>query len=747
MTKKFIVPNFNVEPNEIKLDILNIINELKEEYLKLETIKRPKISDLDVIEQKENKLSEKFNILSYLISLKNDPELEKIEEELIKPYSELSSFINFNKNIYNFYVALSKTQLNSTQQYVIDKTVQSFELSGLSLPKEKQEELQKINEELSSLCNKYSINVKNSKDKSFIIVKNDEKDKLLSGVRDVDLERFKNNAINAGIDDSYLITILPQDLNSILQDCSNREMRKSLFLKNAFVATKELNDINFDNTNIVKKILHLREEKAKLLGFNNFAELSLSRKLAKDPNKVFDLLNSIKEKVTPLAQKEVNQLKEYSKTYIDGEFQAWDFSYVSNKYQKEFFDVNIEEIKEYFNLEKSLLGLSQLIKELFNYDLKEVPIEKESIISEYSRKFAITKEDQTIAFVYCDFIARKGKQGGAWMNDFSDKTENQLPVAFVTCNFEAPVDGVTRMSIGDIETLFHEFGHALHHTLTDVVESGASGLSGVPWDAVEVPSTFMEFFCLDQNLIKLMSFHKKTGAVIPDSLLEKIKNSSSYLAAQQLLRQVEFSLMDMIIHTEHGADPKVVFDKLKDESNLYPKIEGTNFCNQFGHLFGGYAAGYYSYLWSEIYASNIFDSFDNNSDNNFINSELGNKYLKTILSKGGSKDFHSLFIDFKGKELNTDALFKYRNISMDKPVVSIAKKYLKLLSNVESVNNFDDYASPSHLKWMLEVISKDEMEETKANRWLGFIQAHLGIQGIIDIKTERDSTRAVFNGK
>ena len=745
MTQKVKIPNFKTDAESIRSNVLSLIDCIKSNYIELENIDKPQVSDLDSIDKNESLLSEQFTILSYLNSLKSNKELEDLEEELIKPYSELASYISFNKNLYKYFCKLSKTKLNDIQQYTIQKIIKDFESSGLNLEPNKQIQLNDINVSLSSLCNKYAINVKNSKDASVIFVKDSEKDTLLDGVKDEDLARFKSNSIEKGMPEHYLVTILPQDYSCILEDCNNKSMRKALFLKNTFVATKQINETNFDNTQIVKKVLSLRDQKSKLLGFKNFAEFSLNKKLAKDPKKVFDLLYSIKEKAIPFAQYEMDLIKEYSKDIIEGDFENWDFAYVANKYKKEFYSVSNDEVEHYFNLESSLNGLSHLIKNLFNFDLKEVPIECQNIISDYSRKFEISQNDKTVAYIYCDFIARSGKHSGAWMNDFSEKTSTNIPVAFVTCNFKKPINGLTRMSIRDIETLFHEFGHALHHTLTVITESGASGLSGVPRDAVEVPSTFMEFFCSDPNLLRLMSCHEITKDVIPEELLDKIKKADNFLAAQQLLRQVDFSLMDMIIHTEKDSDPKDVFDEIKKESNLMPIIQDSNFCNQFGHLFGGYSAGYYSYLWSEIYASNIFDSFDNGNDS-FIDLDIGLKYLTTILSKGGSKDFHSLFLDFKGSELDIDILFKYRNINVKSPVVIVAQRYLELLKDTNSENDFINNNSLHHLKWMLEEITSSDMPETKSNRWLGFIQANLGFLNIIDIEQERLETRSIFNG-
>ncbi len=411
----------------------------------------------------------------------------------------------------------------------------------------------------------------------------------------------------------------------------------------------------YDNYPIMEKIVKLRNEESKILGYKNYSQHSLEDKMAKNEDNVLKLLNEIKEKSKIFALKDYEIIKNYALEKDNIALEEYDFSYYSNLYKKEKLNFDSEKLREYFPINKVMEGLFWLIEEVFS-----VKIEFKQKLSEHKDLYELKKENGNSSFIIMDLFAREGKSGGAWVGEYTSYINNDLikqeAVAFLVCNFSKNEDESSYLRMDEVETLFHEMGHALHLTLSEVEES-VVGFKGVPFDGVELPSQLMEYFCYNEKLLEKISKHKDTGLPIEHSLIKQMKDSSKFLMGYGLLRQVEFSLIDLLIYKNYENNHYDTYHKLKQETSIFSINEDLRFLNGFSHIYsGGYAVGYYGYKWADVLSADAFEEFKNNG---VISKEVGKKFVETILSKGGSKEFEDLFKDFKGREPNSEALFKH----------------------------------------------------------------------------------------
>lgn len=665
MSKSQQFPTFKIKATEVAETIRTHLKAELNAYEELKKVENPTFSSLELVEKTSRNFSLYTSELSHFLSV-NDKTNEFMDaySAMIPELSEHSAKISQDPELYTFFKKIAETDLTPVERRVIDSELLAFKNSGIDLNKEDQAKLLEINKELSALSTKFGSNGTQDADRMIIDLVDDSR---LEGVNEIDKARFEAQAEETeGV--KYQIRTNGPDFSAIMSYAMDEALRKEVFMNyNTVAAPREGIDNEFDNTEIMARTLVLRQEKAKLLGYENFAELSLSKKMAETPDQVVDFLQDLTTKAVPQYKEERVSIKEYAleNGYIksmEEDLKPWDASMVLRKMKEEKFQINNQKVREYFPMEKVQQGLFWTIKELFGYDLKKVDFTFDKYVEDLEL-FEIKKDGKLIAYIYGDFFAYEGKRGGAWMSDYTERTADVVPVAFVTCNFPRPQKGKeSLLSFNEVVTLFHEFGHALHHTLTTVETSGAEGISGVPWDAVELPSTFMEFFCSKPEVLAQISGHYETGELLPQSMVDSLIASEHFLAASGLLRQMEFSLADMLVHRDCLTDIAQVARDFNEVNGMRQAHEGTAFYNHFGHIFaGGYAAGYYSYKWADILASDIFETFE---DNGVICRETGERYLTLILSQGSSKEIMDMFRDFKGKEPNTTPFLKYTGIKV-----------------------------------------------------------------------------------
>ena len=444
----------------------------------------------------------------------------------------------------------------------------------------------------------------------------------------------------------------------------SRTLREVLYKAYSTIASEFSQDGKFDNEPLMKEIVILKNKKAKLVGYKDFVDYSLSNKMANSLEDVQELLYSLKDKSKDKGVEDLQVLKDFAmqKDQLT-DFSVWDSGYYQELYKAEKLNIDSEKIKEYFPIEKVKEGFFWLINELYGVTFKKDNLD--NLYNDNLDYYSLYRGEEKIASVLMDLYARDKKRGGAWMSDYQGKFEykevNNIPVAFVVCNFaQATENKPSLLTFDHVETFFHEMGHALHHMLTEINEPAASGINGVVWDAVELPSQFMEYFCIQPQVLNKISGHYETGETLSEELLEQIKTDKNFMVSLGLLRQVEFSLADLEIYGSPDRNPYDVLNEVKSKVAVMETPEYSRFLNNFSHIFsGGYSAGYYGYKWADVLSADVFESFE---ENGVICKETANRFLKTILSKGGSRDINKMFLDFKGRKPTPDALVKYYGI-------------------------------------------------------------------------------------
>ncbi len=612
------------------------------------------------------RLNQAWGLVGHLQSVKDSPELRTLHEEFLPKLTELYVNLGQNQALYKHVQTIKDidySQLNTEQKKVIDNELRDFKLSGITLPPEQQQQFKTIQNQLSELATQFEHNVLDATDSYSRSATIDE----LAGVPEDSLALYKAMAEQEQ-QEGYKITLHMPSYLPIMQYCSNRQLREELYKAYVTRASELSNDAKFDNGGLIGKILALRLEKAQLLGFNNYAELSLFNKMADTPSQVLDFLHQLAIKSRPYAEQDLAELKAYA-LQIDGitELSAWDIPYYSEKLQQHKYSYSSNELKQYFPLPKVFSGLFNLIGQL--YSLKLVLNKEMSVWHSDVSAYDIIQNGQISGHIYFDLYARDGKQPGAWMNSAQDRNMDgeaeHLPIAYVICNFTKPVgDKPSLLTFDDVQTLFHEMGHALHHLLTVVDNSSISGINGVEWDAVELPSQFMEYFAWDYAILKTITAHIDSGEALPQELFDKVLAARHYQSGLQMLRQLEFAIYDLQLHSSFNPavdNYLIELEQVRKQIAVLIPPSYNRFANSFAHIFaGGYAAGYYSYKWAEVLACDVFSVFDGVSGSKL--SELGTKLQNTILSQGGVRPMMENFVAFMGREPQIDALLKYSGI-------------------------------------------------------------------------------------
>ena len=618
------------------------------------------------------RLSRAWSPVSHLNAVKNSPELREVYQACLPLLAEYGTWVGQHQGLYNAYLQLKNSaefaNYSQAQKKAIENSLRDFELSGISLPAEQQKRYGEIVTRLSELNSQFSNNVLDATMGWEKIVADENQ---LKGLPESALQAAKQSAQNKGVE-GYRFTLEIPSYLPVMTYCENRQLREEMY--RAFVTRASEQGPNagkWDNSAVMEEILTLRVELAKLLGFEHYTDLSLATKMAENPQQVFDFLENLAVRCKPQGEKELAELEEFCKTTENvTALEPWDITFYSEKQKQAQYSINDEELRPYFPEDRVLSGLFELIKRIFNIRA----VERFGVDTWHKdvRFFDLIDEtDEVRGSFYLDLYAREHKRGGAWMDDCIGRKRNadgslQKPVAYLTCNFNAPIgDQPALFTHDEVTTLFHEFGHGIHHMLTQIDIGEVAGINGVPWDAVELPSQFLENWCWEEQALAFISGHYQTGEPLPKEKLTQLLKAKNFQAAMFVLRQLEFGLFDFRLH--HNYQPNKadqILDQLKSVKQQVAVIKGVEWArtpHSFSHIFaGGYAAGYYSYLWAEVLSADAYSRFE---EEGIFNPTTGKSFLDEILTRGGSEEPMTLFERFRGRKPTLDALLRHKGIA------------------------------------------------------------------------------------
>ena len=624
------------------------------------------------IEEVDDRLSRLWSPVSHLNSVMNSEELREAYESCLPLLSEYGTWVGQHKGLFEAYKAIKASDefsgLTRAQQKTITDSLRDFELSGIGLPKDEQTRYGEISKRMSELGSQFSNNVL---DATMGWTKHIADQAELAGMPESALAAAQA-AAEAKELDGYLLTLDIPSYLPVMTYCDNQALRAELY--EAYVtraSDRGPNAGKWDNTDIINEQLKLRHEIARMLGFSSFSEKSLATKMAETPAQVLGFLNDLAAKAKPQGEKEVEELRQFAKAEFGvDELNPWDIAYYSEKQKQHLFEISDEQLRPYFPEQKVVNGLFEVLNRVFGMKV----VEREGVDTWHPsvRFFDIfDSQDKLRGSFYLDLYAREHKRGGAWMDEcrvrrINAQGELQTPVAYLTCNFNKPVgDKPALFTHDEVVTLFHETGHGIHHMLTQVETGAVSGINGVPWDAVELPSQFLENWCWEEQALAFISGHYQTGEPLPKAMLDKMLAAKNFQSAMFILRQLEFGLFDFTLHTEYdpevGARVLETLAQVKAKVAVLPSLEWTRFSHSFSHIFaGGYSAGYYSYLWAEVLSSDAFSRFE---EEGIFNPQTGQSFLNNILEMGGSEEPMELFKRFRGREPEIDALLRHAGIA------------------------------------------------------------------------------------
>lgn len=664
------LPSFkNIKPENVEEAIALTLNDNREKLNKLLQQKKYTWENLIApLAEMEDTLSQRWSPVSHLNAVMNNEKLRTAYNKCLPKLSEYATEMGQNKALFAAYRSIAESEaykeFNTSQQQMITNALRDFRLSGIDLEEANRQRFGEIKKRLSELTSKYSENVLDATQAWEKHISNSAE---LAGLPQSALDSAQQLAQQKD-KPGFIINLEFPSYLPVMTYCENRKLREELhkvFVTRASAISPS--GSNWDNSAIMLEILGLRYELAQLLGFKNYAELSLATKMADNTQAVFNFLNELAARSQPFAQQEYKELSLFAKKIDQLEvLEAWDVAYYSEKLRQQKYDISQEELRPYFPVSTVLNGLFEIAKRL--YGIAITANQNMETWHNDVQCFDISdKTGETIARFYIDLYARENKRGGAWMDECKvrrrdNKGNIQLPVAYLVCNFTSPVgDKPALLSHNEVTTLFHEFGHGLHHMLTQVDVAAVSGINGVPWDAVELPSQFMENWCWEKQAIKLFSAHFETGESLPGEMLDKLLAAKNFQAGMQMLRQLELALFDLKIHTEYESGEvfsiQEILNQVREQVSVVPVAECNRFQNSFSHIFaGGYAAGYYSYKWAEVLSADAFSKFE---EQGVFNADTGDEFKRCILEKGGSESPAELFSAFRGRPPKVDALLKH----------------------------------------------------------------------------------------
>ncbi len=634
------------------------------------------------LENTTERLGRAWGIVSHLNSVVDTPELRAVYNANQPRVTEFWTALSQNETLFAKYKAIKLSEhyeaLSPERKKIIENALRDFRLGGAELPDDKKERFAAIQEQHAAVSTRFSENVLDATNDYKLLVA-DEAD--LAGLPD-DVKQAARAAAEEEGKRGFQFTLHFPSYFPILQFADKRELRETMYRASATKAS-EMGSVfsqleNWDNTNNISTLLKLRNEEAKLLDYRNFAEVSLVPKMAQSPEHVIAFLEDLARRARPFAEQDLAELRAFARDELGiDKLEAWDQAYASEKLRERRYAFSAQEVKEYFPEPKVIDGLFRLVQSLFSVVIKPdtAPTWHPDV-----RFYRIERDGELVGQFYLDLYARSGKRPGAWMDDARGRRTDttgvlQTPVAYLTCNFTSPatVDGVTQPSLfthDEVTTLFHEFGHGLHHMLTQVDEISVSGISGVEWDAVELPSQFMENFCWEWDVLQNMTSHVKTTEPLPRALYDKMMAAKNFQSGMQTLRQVEFSLVDMHLHYDYDpTSSKPVQDlinEVREKFSVMMPPAFNRFQHSFGHIFaGGYAAGYYSYKWAEVLSADAYAAFEEAvaAGGGVLSEDTGKRFQQEILAVGGSRSALDSFKAFRGREPSIDALLRHSGMT------------------------------------------------------------------------------------
>ncbi len=628
-----------------------------------------------------NQLSLFWSPVSHLNSVMNSDRLRAVYKASLPKLTTYWTELGQNRGLYNATLALKESteyaQLNDAEQREIDNDLRDFELSGIALSAEKQQRYLEIATTLSRLATEFSDHVLDATNSWQLLIDDEDRlDGLPESAKAAAAERARQ-----ADKDGWLLDLQFPTYYAVMTFATDRSLRKQLYTafctraSDQWVDESNADSAGWDNAPLIQEILSLRAEKARMLGFDSYADLSIVRKMVSSPEQVMSFLDDLAQRAVPAARREFAELEAFARSKLElDSLQAWDVSFASERLRQDTFSLSEEELKPYFPASRVIPGMFQIVGRLF-----DVSIEQIADADVYHPDVALyrinDKTGQVRGEFYMDNYAREKKRGGAWMDVCASRqrTSNgvQIPIAYLTCNLTPPVgDDPALLTHNEVTTLFHEFGHGLHHMLTRVDVAGVSGISGVEWDAVELPSQFLENWCWERESLDMIAAHYQTGESLPDALLEPLREARDFQAAMALVRQLEFSLFDMHLHLESRAleeggpaDVEATLKKVREAVAVTPIPTFNRFANSFSHIFaGGYAAGYFSYKWAEVLSADAFERF---REEGLFDRDAGQAFLEEILERGGSRKAMTSYVAFRGREPSIDALLRQSGLDVD----------------------------------------------------------------------------------
>ena len=615
------------------------------------------------------RLGRAWGAVSHLNAVADTPPLRAAYNAALPEMTEFWTRLGADERLYAKYKAIDPATLDAEQQEALRHALRDFVLGGAELQGEAKARFAAIQDRLAELGQKFSENTLDATDAYAWYASEDE----LAGVPP-DVKQAARAAAEAEGRDGYKLTLKLPCYLPVMQFGSHRLLRERLYRAYVTRASDQAEGdaVRFDNAPLMREILQLRREEAQLLGYANFAEVSITPKMARSPQQVIEFLHQLAAKARPYAERDVQDLRRFAAAELGlDDPQAWDWPFIGERLKEARYAFSEQEVKQYFTAPKVLAGLFKIVETLF-----EVAIRHDSAPTWHPAVefYRIERDGRLIGQFYLDPGARAGKRGGAWMDDVRarwlrpDSRALQTPVAHLVCNFAEGVGGQPPLlTHDDVITLFHEFGHGLHHLLTQVDELSVSGISGVEWDAVELPSQFMENFCWEWEVLRHMTAHVDTGEPLPRALYDKMVAAKNYQAGMQTLRQIEFALFDMLLHTEHdpAQDFQPLLERVRAEVAVLQPPAFNRMAQTFSHVFaGGYAAGYYSYKWAEVLSADAYAAFEETAaDDGTPSIETGRRYRQAILEVGGSRPAMESFKAFRGREPTLDALLRHQGMA------------------------------------------------------------------------------------
>ncbi|MFM5006545.1 oligopeptidase A [Aeromonas hydrophila] len=674
LTMDSLPPFSQIQPDQVQPAVTQAIADCKQKISDVLAQRDPHTWDslIAPLEEVNDRLARIWSPVSHLNSVLNSEALRTAHDACLPLLSEFQTYVGQHEGLYQAYRELAESDdfplLSGAQRKEIQNTLRDFRLSGIGLPAEAQQRYGEIQARLSELASRFSNNVLDATQGWNKLVTDEAE---LAGLPQSAQAAARQLAELKG-KEGWLFTLDIPSYLPVMMYADNRALRAELY--EAFTTRASDQGPNagkWDNSAIMTELLALRRELAQLLGFANYAELSLATKMADKPEQVVNFLTDLAAKSLPQGKAELEEIRAFAaEQHGQGELAAWDLAYYAEKLKQHKFSISDEQLRPYFPASKVVKGLFEVVKRVFGMKVRE-RLGIDTWHPDVRFYDIFDAEDELRGSFYLDLYAREHKQGGAWMDvclgrRYRQDGSLQKPVAYLTCNFNGPVDGKPALfTHNEVVTLFHEFGHGIHHMLTRIDVAGVAGINGVAWDAVELPSQFLENWCWESEALAFISGHHETGEPLPADLLEKMLTARNFQAAMQMLRQLEFALFDFRLHQEFdpaSADQiPALLDEVRSQVAVMTPPAFNRFQHSFSHIFaGGYAAGYYSYKWAEVLSADAFSRFE---EEGIFNPATGQSFLKNILEKGGSKEPMELFRAFRGREPQVDALLRHSGIA------------------------------------------------------------------------------------